>query len=526
MKTKGVIKSINNERGFGEIISDDVGTVNFELFECDYDYVKVNDSVIYDLVKLADGKFEALNVNFLSNPILSELNRSFEKQQKLYYNVIKPVSRGYILNYKGVNVFFPSKDGQAHNLTIGDTVELFILHFKNNGEMIIVSSNKNRNTNLFKKYKNLVNKEDSFEFEVCSINDYGLIVNENDNLGFIPNTHIIPFEKKNIKIGQILKTKVIGCSMRNGLVLSIRNHELYGVLQELKTAHQESLSLTGKMIKSNSHLFFVEYEGINLHLNRSFIQDDLNNCIKLNDLIEFKVIDFSWNKEISISNKEIENYKLLEMVQNENMFKGQIVEVLETGVMVSINKLYSGYMPFNEMSDNWKVDFNVLKKGSIIKASVNNFDFNGILLSRIKYLNKAKKKIASKTLSVGHKMSLKIYERMAFFGVLVKNHRVKGLISMDDIIPPELRENLDRKKFKYHCSDIFKRRAWLKCVVSDIDIENNKVYFELDYEDTKNQERIKIIANYFDDTEMILEFHNEKTKLQFSQTNLHKLKRI
>ncbi|MDC1202858.1 hypothetical protein N8017_00705 [Crocinitomicaceae bacterium] len=236
---------------------------------------------------------------------------------------------------------------------------------------------------------------------------------------------------------------------------------------------------------------------------------------------EFKVIDFTWNKEISISNKEIENYELLEITKNKNMFKGQIIEVLETGVIISINKLYSGYMPFNEMSDSWRVNFNVLKKGSIIKASVNNFDFNGICLSRIKYLSKAKRKIASKVLSVGDKMKLKMHDRMAFYGVHVSNSEVKGLISLDNIIPPGLRDSLDRKKFKDHCVEIFKRRGWLKCVVSDIDSENNKIGFELDYDDAENQERVKNIADYFDDTEFVLEFHNNKSKLQVTKPKLH-----
>jgi ribosomal protein S1 len=514
MKTKGVIKSINSKSGFGEIKSHDDKYVNFELFECDYDFVRIGDLVVFDLVKLADGKFDALNINFSSNPILSELNHNFSKQQSLNYKVIKQTSKGYIIDYEGFSAFLPNNDLKANNLVIGDTLELFIIHFNNNGESIIVSSVKNRNTNSYKKYKNFIYKENSFEFEVHDINSSGLIVYENDNLGLIPNSHITPFEKKNIEIGQLLKVNLIGCSIRKGLLLSIRNHDLYNVLSELHTAYKDGIILKGEIIKSNAHMVIVVYKGINLHLNKNFILDDLIESIDINESIDFKVIDFTWNKEISISNKEIKNYELREITQNENMFKGNVLEVLETGVIISINKLYHGYMPFNEMSDNWRVNFNVLKKGSIIKASVNSFDFNGISLSRIKYLNKAKKKIASKVFSIGDKMVLKMRDRMAFYGVHVLNPNVKGLIPLGNIIPAELRDSLDRKKFKDYCKEIFKRRGWLKCVISDIDTEKNKIGFELDYDDAENQERIKVIADYFDDRQFVLEFHNNKSKLQ------------
>ena len=95
-KTKGIINAINRDKSFGEITTLDGECVNFELFECDYDFVRVGDSVIYDLVKIADGKLEALNVNFSSN-----LSVSLSENISLPTTIINGSIRS------GINELFP-----------------------------------------------------------------------------------------------------------------------------------------------------------------------------------------------------------------------------------------------------------------------------------------------------------------------------------------------------------------------------------------------------------------------------------
>lgn len=171
-------------------------------------------------------------------------------------------------------------------------------------------------------------------------------------------------------------------------------------------------------------------------------------------------------------------------------------------------------MPNSEITDNWKLELGILKEGSKIKASITTFGCQGLYLSRLRYLKKARRRMASKHFEINDTVVLKIYDKMAKFGVLVSNEAVKGLIPLENIIPKVVIEQIDILKFVKYCKDIFKRRSMIKCIVSDVDENDNKVAFDLNVQEIENKEKINRIVDYFENNAelqfVVIDFYNKK----------------
>lgn len=512
MRHRGCILKFNTSKGgFGQIIDESKLVVNFERCECNYDYIRAGDEVIYDLIKISDGSFEALDIEFNKNSILSELDSAFQKQKEIHCKVILKTPKGFIIDYKGITMYLPEKEIQGKTLAEGDNIILFIKYFSY-GAKIIASLSK---TNYVFHYQRYIGKRDGFEFEIFDINDSGLIVFENDTYGFIPNSHLGPLNLEDINIGESIIASVIGCSLKKGLILSIRNYLKYDILVELNEAFKEQKILSGKIKSIYSRYIIVNYKGIDLVLNKLYI---LNSEINKNELLEFKIVHFSWSKTISVSNTEISEKGILSSLRNDNMFMGTVKEIWDNGALISINEFYTGFMPNEEMSDNWKLDLSCIKEGSKIKASIIRFDCKGLILSRLNYIKKIKRRIALNGLHLGDSMELKIVDKMANFGVLVSNNNVKGLICLESILPIGVIKEINLLEFTKYCKPIFKRRAHIKCLISGINKKENKIEFEPDYSITENFEKVNNIINFFKDNramkQIVSHFYDKKIKNQ------------
>lgn len=520
MKSKGIIINFNSTKGgYGEIKSENNLVVLFEKFECNYNYVRIGDEVIFDLEKSFDDIFDALNIEFARNSILTELAKIYHKQSEIVCKVLSKTPKGFYIDYKGCTLFLPASESQSKNIVESSLITVFIKYFSY-GANIIASLMRNELINTVEKYKNYINKEDSFEFEVIEINNFGIVVCDKDEFGFIPNSHILSVKKEDLKIGDIVKACVISCSLTKGLVLSIRNHLLFNILIELNSAFKDQKTITGCIKDIYNKYIIVCYKDINLVLNKQFVR---SREININELIDFKVINFSWSKIISISNIEIYENGIIYVLRNKNMFIGKVEEILDNGTLISLNEEYTGFMPFSDMSDIWKLDFSTLRKGSRIKTSITQFDFKGLYLSRLKYKRKLKKSRASSICNIGDSFQLKMKDKMALFGVLVCNESVNGLIPLGNILPPKVINELNKIEFVKYCKEIFKRRSQLKCVVSDINKEYNKVNFELDYSAEENLDRINNIINYFENHKvfktLVQEFYIDKIENQNTAGN-------
>lgn len=492
MKKRGIIVQFSLSEGFGKILTNLNESVNFERFECNYEIIRIGDEVFFDMVELADGTFDALNIEFAKNSKLSEINRNFQIQSSIKCKIIKKTKYGYIADYKNIFLFISENDTNGENIKIGEEKNLFIKYFSVNGSHIVASTRKNTIRDTLLKYQKFIGKRQYFEFEVIEKNNYGIIVSDKDSYGFIPNSHIIPFDKDDVIIGKSINASVIGCSIQKGLILSIRNYLLYDILEEIYLAYEEQKTLQGSVKSVTNKVCYIDYKEVILVLNCDYLIHE----VSIDSIIEFKVIDFSWNKTIAISNAEITKNGLLQKLRNDNMFYGIISKVLNNGLLISINENYTGFMPSMEISDNWRIEYKSLKEGSRIKFSIMKFDSHRLWLSRINFKKNKKMSIASHLFKVGDAIEMKIHECVTYPGLLVKNADVRGLVPIELLVPKEFINKIHLLSFLKFCKNIFKRNSYIKCIVYKIDVINNNFLFNLDYSDVDNRENLLKIQDY------------------------------
>ncbi|PHQ29393.1 hypothetical protein CJ305_10660 [Leeuwenhoekiella nanhaiensis] len=487
--------------------------VNFELVECNYDFVRIGDEIFYDLVQIYDGSYEALNIEFKNNSILSELDSAYQKQNKLQCKVNFKTPNGFVLDYKGVSIYLPNKELQGTNLVEGSDTTLYIKHFSYNAN-IICSLNSNSNSNLVSQFQKYIGKSDSFNFEIIEINNSGLIVADSSIYGFIPNSHLGKISKDKIRQGNTIKASVIACSLKGGLVLSIRNHLLYDILVDLNDAFNNQICLSGEIKSFYKKYFIIDYKGIDLLLNKNYVLN--NDNIDIKQSIYFKIIDFSWTKTISISVLETSENGLVSSFRRENLFIGTVQNVMDSGLLISINENYIGFMPNFEITNNWKLDLSIVKEGQKIKASITKFNYQGLYLSRLLYTRKIRSRLASKKIKINDTVVLKIYDKMAKFGVLVRNEAIKGLIPLENILPKEIIEQINILNFVKYCKLIFKKKSLIKCIVSEVDDNDNKIAFDINVHEIDNKEKIIQIFDYFKNNTKqkiaVIDFYNKKAR--------------
>lgn len=513
MKTKGIITDITpSKRGLGIITTPNNQRIHFEKSECDYDFINVGDEVDFDMVKSFDGELDALNINLIRNKVATELDHIFQKQTQIRCKVLKESNQGFIIIYKDIQIYLTLRDDVSQEILIGGEVDVYVIAFHYGGNIIASLSRKNTYDAI--NYFSIPYKENlSLEFEVHTIYDYGVLLTKDDYWGFMPYHHFTPINQE-FTIGQKIFVKIIGLSASKGVILSARNHYLVTQLSELSESFKNQELLEGKIIELRKKYYLVDYQGLLLYLNINYLID--KNPI-LGSNIKFKVIDFSLYREISISNLEASPFGIFNRFKDSNMFIGLVKGVVDKGIIVSLNEVYSNiFLPFKEISNilPWNYDYESIKLGAKIKISIIKFDFKRLTISRLNYKLKERRNKACIHYSLNQKVALKIYEKMETYGIFVKNHDSKGLIHISEIIPIEIYEQIHKLTFIKFCGNIFKRGMTIYCTVSDIDEVNNKINFDLDYTIQENIERKDTIISFFSDStqykDMLIAFYQNK----------------
>lgn len=516
MKIKGIISKFNEGKGgFGIILSEDNVKINFEKCECNYNTIRVGDEIEFHIYKSHRGESDALNIEFLKNKLLSELDYMFQKQIKVKCIVSLIMKNGFIIDYKGIRIYLPNSNLLDSEIKLGQSINVFIQNFSYNHH-IIASQKDNSKFNIVTKFQKYFDSQESLEFEIISLDNSGIFVSKDENIGFIPNSHIFPLNKDEILEGKKIKLKIISNSISKGLVLSARNHYLFDTLQKIREAFINQQELKGIIKTINSSFCYVLYEGIELKMNNEFI---VPNEIKLEQEIKFKIIDFSLNKNISISNFETSDYSILKQFLTKNQFIGVVETMYEEGAVIVLNEMYkSGFLPIKEISNKlpWNFDYSKIKKGAKIKVSVKQFDFRGLLLSRLLYKKKERRANASSVNKIGQILEMKIKTKFSFFGTIVTADSITGIIPLKNIFPIEILHKIDKLDFIKYCYYVFRRRVIISCVITDIDKITNRISFDLNYSHPENIERIKKIILYFNDNDTLKviteDFYSNKLK--------------
>lgn len=516
MRVTGIITEyISDQGGFGRIrYAEGQLEARFERSESNYYPIRINDEVRFDVVRSFDGIMDALNIEFVSNGILKELDICYQKQLPILCKVLNKNEKGFLIDFKNVTLFLPDNYCVNSAIEVGQVREFYVQAFSYSGSLI-AALQKNRSDDLIKTFITYINSNESLLFELIEIGEYGVLMSRDSFIGFVPNSHLGPFENRKFKIGDSFLVKVIGCSVANGLILSLRNHYYYDSIERIRNAYKNEEVLTGiVMSKLYKYVYPVKYYDIVLKININHL---ITNNIKEGDEISFKIIDFSQSRDISISNIEIGDYGILNQMNNNNFFTANVVSVLNNGLIVALNKFYiNAFLPIEELTQTFDKEavLERVKLGSIIHCSIMQFDSSGLYVSRLKYKKKKRKEKAVSFFKLNDKVKLKIKDTIASFGLLVQNEYVDGLISIKDMLPQTILENINIRSFIKFNRNIFKRRLIISCIVSNIDRDSNKIYFDFDLSDSEVRQLIeKMIYFFVEDKEafsIIEKYYNQK----------------
>jgi ribosomal protein S1 len=517
MKEKGKIIEYTPEKGgYGVILTNNNQKINFEKCECNYDKIRIGDEVEFHLFKSLSNNLDALNIEFVKNKLLSELDSIFQKQIKIECIILKKKNKGLILDYCGAEIYLPYSNTIEQDLMIGQPIMIYIQSFSYNN--FIIASQKETRLNSHKDYNKHFERNETLVFQMVDFNNGGVLVSDEFNLGFIPNSHIYPLNKNELNEGQKLQVKIISYNLTTGLKLSVRNHFFAEKIKALSEAYTNQQVLKGILKSTNKLYYSVFFEGFELKMNKEFVIKD--NLID-NEVIKFVIVDFNARKDISISNIEITSHGLMQNFCKNNQFLGLVKEIQSEGLIIELNDSYKTcFLPNNEISDflPWDFDYKRIKIGARIKVSIKKFDYKGIYLSRVLYKKKERRAIASVRYKIGDKFRLKIKERIAKFGVIVADNNIKGVIPLESIIPIDIIQKIDKLDFVKYCNNILKRRSIIDCVIKYIDIEHNKIDFDLDYSKVENIEKGQCILTYFENDKEVYDslarFYNAKIKQQ------------
>ena len=374
MKSRGkIISFIPDKGGYGIIDSENEKGIRFEKVECNYKIIRKGDYVEFELFKCNDGQYDALNIEFIKNETNRLINQSYLSQTKIECNVISKTKDGYILDYNDYNIFIFSNNISSE-LVVGTKIFVYINSFSEGG-IVSASFEKNINFELHSKYDRIKKDAIPLKVNITEINIFGLVVSYDSDFGFIPNIHIEPLKKDNLKLGEAIYAIVISNSIKKGLIFSVRNYEFNFVLDELSEAYKNNSTLIGEVNSVIGNIYKVNFKGVLLMLNKKFIINE-NNLLKSS--IPFKVVDFQRYENISISNIEATDFALYKSSKKNNLFTGFIKEITESGFIIYINEKYNfAFLPFNQISDSLYLnfDYNRLKIGSKINFSILNFNY-------------------------------------------------------------------------------------------------------------------------------------------------------
>lgn len=509
MRVIGIITEyISNKGGYGKIICEEQLEVRFERFECNYDTVRVNDKVRFDLVKSFDGIYDALDVEFISNSELKELDSSYQKQSPVLCHVLYSTPKGFVIAYKNITLFLPAKFCFDEEIQIGKTREFYV-HTFSYDSILIATTKKVRPEGLIETFAPHINSKQSFLFQIIEIGEYGILMSKDAYIGFVPNNHIVPYEKEKLQVGEECFAKVIGCSMSTGLVLSIRNHYSSDSLIRLKAAFEGEEILTGSVIGISNKVYLIKCLDLRVKMN---IQHLAYDAVQIGEEVHFKIIDFSMSKDISVSNIEVTQFGILNQLRSTNVFTVTVASVRENGLFVAVNELYkTAFLPLEELTEIFdkKDVLSKIKIGSFLHCSIYSFNCFGLYVSRLKYKRKKRQGKATFFYNVNDRVRLKIKDKMAMFGFLVESESVKGLISIENILPEAIRANINLMPFVKHTKNIFKRRSYISCFITKVDKENNQVFFDFDLADIEVEQKVEEMISFFSSD--IIMYHKMKS---------------
>ncbi len=265
---------------------------------------------------------------------------------------------------------------------IGDKVKAFVSFVENEHGQVVLSLSPESKTssstsfrgshrdNNWSKFIQAQNSRNKLQGSVLEINKGGLIVEVMGTRGFLPNSQV-GFELLSKSsggmetlIGQLLSLSVIEVDQANNKLIFSQRGQVSDEMKEKLSVFKNQQTVQGKIVAILPFGLVVDVTGVEGLVFISDVSwekvDDLQSMFKVGQEIEMLVIGM--DLELGRLNLSIKHSiedpfaKLSEKYPADEVVKGEITEVNDTGVIVKLTDGIEGFIPASKMVPDTKYE--------------------------------------------------------------------------------------------------------------------------------------------------------------------------
>ena len=481
-----------------------------------------------NVAPLADFDWESFESgNVAGGQSVEELTAAYEttlgrvSENEVVDGVVKAINKREVvvnIGYKSDGIINASEFRYNPELTVGDTVEVYVESLEGVKGQLVLSHNKARASKSWDRVNAALESKEIVKGYIKCRTKGGMIVDVFGIEAFLPGSQIDvkPIRDYDVFVGKTMEFQVVKINQEfKNVVVSHKaliEAELEAQKQEIISKLQKGQVLEGTVKNITSYGVFIDLGGVDGLVHITDLSwgrvNDPKEIVELDQKLNVVILDFDEaKKRIALGLKQLTPHPwdaLSEELKVGDKVTGKVVVMADYGAFVEIATGVEGLIHVSEMSwsQHLRSAQDFLKVGDDVEAVILTLDRNERKMSLgIKQLKADPWMEIEAKYPVGSQHNAKV-RNFTNFGVFVElEEGVDGLIHISDLSWT--------KKVK-HPSEFTQIGAQMDVVVLDIDKENRRL--SLGHKQLENNPWEALQAQFADGTEhegTIVEIHEK-----------------
>ena len=481
-----------------------------------------------NVAPLADFDWESFESgNVAGEKSVEELTAAYEttlgrvSENEVVDGVVKAINKREVvvnIGYKSDGIINASEFHYNPELTVGDTVEVYVESLEGVKGQLVLSHNKARASKSWDRVNAALESKEIVKGYIKCRTKGGMIVDVFGIEAFLPGSQIDvkPIRDYDVFVGKTMEFQIVKINQEfKNVVVSHKaliEAELEAQKQEIISKLQKGQVLEGTVKNITSYGVFIDLGGVDGLVHITDLSwgrvNDPKEIVELDQKLNVVILDFDEaKKRIALGLKQLTPHPwdaLSEELKVGDKVTGKVVVMADYGAFVEIATGVEGLIHVSEMSwsQHLRSAQDFLKVGDDVEAVILTLDRNERKMSLgIKQLKADPWMEIEAKYPVGSQHNAKV-RNFTNFGVFVElEEGVDGLIHISDLSWT--------KKVK-HPSEFTQIGAQMDVVVLDIDKENRRL--SLGHKQLENNPWEALQAQFADGTEhegTIVEIHEK-----------------
>ena len=481
-----------------------------------------------NVAPLADFDWESFESgNVAGEKSVEELTAAYEttlgrvSENEVVDGVVKAINKREVvvnIGYKSDGIINASEFRYNPELTVGDTVEVYVESLEGVKGQLVLSHNKARASKSWDRVNAALESKEIVKGYIKCRTKGGMIVDVFGIEAFLPGSQIDvkPIRDYDVFVGKTMEFQIVKINQEfKNVVVSHKaliEAELEAQKQEIISKLQKGQVLEGTVKNITSYGVFIDLGGVDGLVHITDLSwgrvNDPKEIVELDQKLNVVILDFDEaKKRIALGLKQITPHPwdaISEELKVGDKVTGKVVVMADYGAFVEIATGVEGLIHVSEMSwsQHLRSAQDFLKVGDDVEAVILTLDRNERKMSLgIKQLKADPWMEIEAKYPVGSQHNAKV-RNFTNFGVFVElEEGVDGLIHISDLSWT--------KKVK-HPSEFTQIGAQMDVVVLDIDKENRRL--SLGHKQLENNPWEALQAQFADGTEhegTIVEIHEK-----------------